>query len=155
MKLSTVGTPLLPWWKRKLRVALAIYLFLWALTAFVSAPMLERERLVLLRDVSPEYLQDAQRQIVDRQAMEHGVRADLALSDDPDDVARLQQLGPVPDVASRYPTYWAKTFSLAPFVIVVNEGRVLAPLCGHGSRQVYLQLLGLSVRVLRLRYWVA
>ena len=133
----------------------ASYASTWAFTALLGGPQLERHWLKSIQEVPRSKVDYASRQLQDYEQHRQQLLAEIRTADDASfvEAMRSKNLDPIPP--GTYPSFWAEATCIAPFVVVVKSGRVLAPLSGSGRSTVHLWLFGLTLRITSYGYWVA
>lgn len=138
-----------------LRRAAVLYLVAWAATWIFGVPQIEAEYLRIRMDVSEREQAYAAKQLAWREEHRVWLLQDIAQSDDPEYIERASRWDLEPIPADAYPNFWAHAWSPAPFILVLDEGRTLAPLSGSGHKGLHLWLLGMTCPAVPFRVWVA
>ena len=126
-----MSNPTKPLWKRALKGFAVLYAAAWVVTAVFGGRQLERQVSQALPAISETERRYAARQLKDYK-----------------DVVRKSPPG-------TYPSTWAKTTCIAPFVIYVDSGQLLAPLCGTGQSALYFWFFGSTRLVRTYGQWIA
>lgn len=131
------------------------YAITWAITALCGGPQLEKQWLEYIQDVPQSEVDYASKQLQDFEQLRQQLLEEIRTAEDASfvEAMRSRDLDPIPPDA--YPSFSAEATCIAPFIVVIKSGRVLAPLCGSGRSTIHLWFFGLTLEVTSYGYWVA
>jgi len=141
---------------KKLAIMLAVtYASTWVPTARGGGPQLVRRWLGSVQEVPQAEADCASGQLQQHERHRQHLLEKLRTSDDASFVEAMRSRNLEPTPPGTYPSFTVEATCVAPFIVVVESGRVLAPLSGSRRSAIRVWFFGLTLVIASYGHWAA